>query len=235
MAKTLVISGATRGIGRAILFLFAKQGYDVFYCARTVEDILALNEELVRTFPNRQFHAQAVDCSSKEQIKDWTDFVNMQASSIDVLVNNAGAFRPGNIIDEPEGTLEFQINTNLYSAYHISRALLPRMIAQSSGHIFNMCSIAGQKAYPGGGSYSISKYALLGFNENLRFELSDKNIKVTAIIPGAVYTDSWVGSGVDPERIMEAEDVAKMVWQCTTLSAQAVPEHIIMRPQLGDL
>ncbi len=79
------------------------------------------------------------------------------------------------------------------------------MKKNNSGHIFNMCSIASLRAYPNGGSYSISKYALLGFSENLREELKPYSIKVTAICPGATYTPSWEGSdGVEPARIMEA-------------------------------
>jgi short-subunit dehydrogenase len=90
-------------------------------------------------------------------------------------------------------------------------------------------------AYPNGGAYSISKYALLGFTRNLRNELKPHGIKVTAVIPGAAYTDSWKGSGVPEERIMEAEDIARMVYHATQLSPQAVVEDIVMRPQLGDL
>ena len=144
-------------------------------------------------------------------------------------------FLPGSIHSEEDGTLETMITTNLYSAYHLTRALLPSMIANKSGHIFNICSIASLQAYSNGGSYSISKFALLGFSKNLREELKSFGIKVTAILPGATYTDSWSGSGVEPKRIMEADDVAKMVFAASQLSAQAVVEDIILRPQLGDL
>ena len=144
-------------------------------------------------------------------------------------------FLPGSINNEEAGTLEAMINTNLYSAYHLTRALLPSMIANKSGHIFNICSIASLQAYSNGGSYSISKFALLGFSKNLREELKPLGIKVTAVLPGAAYTDSWSGSGVDPKRIMEADDVAKMVFAASQLSSQAVVEDIILRPQLGDL
>jgi short-subunit dehydrogenase len=109
------------------------------------------------------------------------------------------------------------------------------MKVAKSGHIFTVCSIASLAAYPGGGAYSISKYALLGFTKNLRQELKEHGIKVTAIIPGAVYTDSWKGSGVPEERIMEAEDIARMVFAATQLSPQATVEEILVRPQLGDL
>jgi short-subunit dehydrogenase len=109
------------------------------------------------------------------------------------------------------------------------------MLQKGKGHIFNICSIASLDAYENGGSYSISKFALLGFSKNLRLELKDKGIKVTAVCPGAVYTNSWKGSGVDPKRIMEAEDIADMIYAASQLSPQAVVEDIVMRPQLGDL
>ena len=109
------------------------------------------------------------------------------------------------------------------------------MKIHGSGHIFNICSVASLKAYPHGGSYSISKYALLGFSENLRDELKHTGIKVTAVCPGATYTPSWEGSGVHPHRLMEAEDVAKMLLAAYKLSPQANVDTIVMRPVKGDL
>ena len=109
------------------------------------------------------------------------------------------------------------------------------MLKKGKGHIFNICSIASLNAYENGGSYSISKFALLGFSKNLLLELKDKGMKVTAVCPGAVYTNSWAGSGVDPKRIMEANDIAEMIYAATQLSPQAVVEDIVMRPLLGDL
>jgi NADP-dependent 3-hydroxy acid dehydrogenase YdfG len=151
-----------------------------------------------------------------------------------VLVNNAGSFAGGKVHEEEEGALEEMIATNLYSAYHLSRVLVPDMIKRKSGHIFNMCSIAGIKAYPNGGAYSISKFALHGFSTNLREELKTYNIKVTTVFPGAAYTDSWIGH-VKKERVMEAEDIAKMIYAASQLSPQACVEDIVLRPQLGDL
>ena len=142
---------------------------------------------------------------------------------------------PGNIHDEKDGVFEEMMEANLYSAYHLTRTVLPKMMKAKSGHIFNMCSIASLKAYKNGGSYSISKFALLGFTKNLREELKPYNIKVTAVIPGAVYTDSWSKTDIQPERIMQADDLATMIYAASLLSPQACVEEIIMRPQLGDL
>jgi NADP-dependent 3-hydroxy acid dehydrogenase YdfG len=151
------------------------------------------------------------------------------------LINNAGSFTGANVHDEEEGALEEMIEINLYGAYHLTRAIVPEMKKKKSGHIFNMSSIAALKAYPGGGSYSISKFALHGFSINLREELKTFNIKVTTVFPGATYTDSWAASGIDEKRFMKPEDVAKMIYAASQLSPQACVEEIIMRPQSGDI
>ena len=230
-----VITGASRGIGKAIAQIFALHGYDLFLCSKNESNLLETIEELKTRFPNVNIDGKAMDVSKKDEAVLFAEWVLSNTSSIDVLVNNAGSFIQGNVSDEAEGALEQMMNVNVHSAYHITRSLLPKMKANKNGHIFNLCSIASLAAYPGGGSYSISKFALLGFSKNLRNELKEYGIKVTAVIPGAVYTDSWKSSGLPKERFMEADDVAKMVFAVSQLSPQAVVEEIVMRPQLGDI
>ena len=152
-----------------------------------------------------------------------------------MLINNAGSFVPGQVHEEEDGTIEYLMETNLYSAYYLSRYLLPSMMKRKSGHIFNICSIAALKAYKYGGSYSITKYAMAGLAVNLRDEMREYGVKVTAVYPGAAYTASWEGSGVPPERMMAAEDIAEMIYASASLSPQACVEEIVIRPQLGDL
>ena len=229
-----IITGASKGLGRAIALQFAAAGYTLIVCARGAKALYDFVEEVQLEYPETTIKALPVDMSIKEEVTAFAEW-SLQFGTPAILVNNAGMFLPGSINNEEAGTLEAMINTNLYSAYHLTRALLPSMIANKSGHIFNICSIASLQAYSNGGSYSISKFALLGFSKNLREELKPLGIKVTAVLPGAAYTDSWSGSGVDPKRIMEADDVAKMVFAASQLSSQAVVEDIILRPQLGDL
>ncbi|MEJ7822014.1 MAG: SDR family oxidoreductase, partial [Chitinophagaceae bacterium] len=175
------------------------------------------------------------DLSEKKSAQDFGNWVLHQTSHVDILINNAGQFIPGSIYDEEEGLLEKMININLYAAYNLTRTLLPGMMQKKLGHIFNICSIAALKAYANGGSYSISKFALMGFSKNLREELMPYNIKVTAVYPGAVYTSSWHESGVPESRIMEVADIADIIFAASTLSMQACVEDIIIRPQLGDI
>lgn len=230
----VVITGASRGIGKSIAQLFALNGYNLFLTAQNEHKLLQTAEALRTEYPSITVATHAADLSNKQQAQLFGQWIASQADVVDVLINNAGSFLPGNVSDEAEGALEKMMAVNLYSAYHLTRALLPKMIKAKRGHIFNMCSIAGQQAYPNGGAYSISKFALIGFSKNLRQELMPHNIKVTTVIPGAVYTDSWAGF-VAPERIMEAADVAQMIFAASKLSPQAVAEEIVLRPQLGDL
>jgi short-subunit dehydrogenase len=233
----VVITGASRGIGKSIAEAFGGdgKGHVLLLGARDEQRLAGTAKELQERFPECAVHFKAVDLGKKEEAISFGAWILDTVDTIDVLINNAGTFIPGNISDEPDGALEKMLDVNLFSAYHLTRSLLPRMISSRSGHIFTICSIAGLQAYPNGGAYSISKFALLGFTKNLRHELMPHNIKVTAVIPGAVYTDSWIGSGVPPERIMEAEDIAKVVYSVSHLSPQATVEEIVIRPQQGDL
>ncbi|MBL7876963.1 MAG: SDR family NAD(P)-dependent oxidoreductase, partial [Cyclobacteriaceae bacterium] len=104
-----------------------------------------------------------------------------------------------------------------------------------SGHIFNICSIASIKAYPNGGSYAISKFALLGFSKVLREELKEHGIRVTAVLPGATKTASWAGSTLPDSRFIKPEDVAETIFSAYSLSPNAVVEELLIRPQLGDI
>ena len=127
------------------------------------------------------------------------------------------------------------VESNVYSAYHLSRSIVPAMKEIRSGHVFNMCSIASIKAYPNGGSYAISKFALLGFSKVLREELKEFNVRVTAVLPGATRTASWDGVDLPEDRFMRAEDVAETVFSAYSISERSVVEEIIIRPQLGDI
>ena len=230
----IVITGASKGIGYAIAETFAAQGHDLYLTSKTIASLDKAVGDLRSKYPSVKIESFSADLALKADVASFATWC-LQNTKPDILVNNAGYFAPGKIQDEMDGQLEQQLNINLMSAYHLTKALLPSMLSNKAGHIFNICSIASLNAYENGGSYSISKFALLGFSKNLRLELKEKGIKVTAVCPGAVYTNSWAGSGVDPKRIMEANDIAKMIYAATQLSPQAVVEDIVMRPLLGDL
>lgn len=230
----VIITGASRGLGKAIAEIFAENGYDLYLTAMKEVGLYKATEELVNKYTAITIKAKPYDLSKREQAQAFGQWC-LKNCSPDILVNNAGSFTGASVHNEEEGALEEMIETNLYSAYHLTRTIVPAMIEKKSGHIFNMSSIAGLKAYPGGASYGISKFALRGFSVNLREELKPYNIKVTTVFPGAAYTDSWTSSGISKERFMESSDIAKMVYAASQLSAQACVEDIILRPQLGDI
>jgi short-subunit dehydrogenase len=230
-----VITGATKGIGRAIAFKLVEEGYDVALCARSKQDLEDTRQALRELRPGAEVLIRSVDMGISREVLDFGAMITEHWPHIDVLVNNAGIFIPGKVSEEPEGTLENMMAVNVYSAYHLTRSLLPALGRADSAHIFNMCSIASTTAYPNGGSYSISKFALLGFSKVLREELKPRNIKVTSLLPGATWSDSWRGVDLPEDRLMQAQDIAIAVWSALQMSPSAVVEEIILRPQLGDL
>ncbi|MEO8116127.1 MAG: SDR family oxidoreductase [Bacteroidota bacterium] len=230
----VVITGGSKGLGKAMAEKFAAAGNDLFLCARNESTLKETQVSLQSSFTNSKIHIKKTDLSNTNELNDFANWC-LSFGSPGILINNAGNFLQGNVFDEPDGYMEEMMQVNFFSAYHLTRKLLPAMISAGSGHIFNTCSVASIKAYKGGGSYSVSKYALLGFTHNLREELKTKNIKVTAIIPGATYTDSWKQSGLDESRFMQDKDIAEMVFSASQLSPAACVEEIILRPQLGDI
>lgn len=232
--KNIVITGGSKGMGKAMAAKFAEAKNNIFICSRNEEELSQTAKELNEKYKSNVQYFSA-DLSQKSEVLKFAEWLSKKNITVDILINNAGHFVPGSVYNEPEGNLEQMININLFSAYHLTRALLPGMMERRSGHIFNICSIAALKAYNNGGSYSISKFALMGFSKNLREEMKPYSIKVTAVFPGAVFTSSWEGANIPPSRIMEVEDIAEMIYAASILSPQACVEDIVVRPLLGDL
>lgn len=230
----IVVTGATKGIGRAIVERFASEGLDAAVCARNSAELDEL-KALLQDKHGVRIHAIQADLSVRADIERFVNAVTRTGSPVKVLVNNAGRFVPGQLHSEPDGTLETMIETNLYSAYYVTRGLIGAMIARKEGHIFNISSIAALAAYPNGGSYAVSKYALTGFSRCLREEVKAFGIKVTNVMPGATYTESWKGTSLPEDRFASAADIAEIVWATSRLSSATVVEDIVVRPQLGDL
>ncbi|GAB4125184.1 MAG: SDR family oxidoreductase [Raineya sp.] len=233
--RTIVVTGGTKGIGKAIVEKFAQEKFYIITCSRNKNHVDSLVQEIKKKYTDCQIDALAADLSQKSEVLRFAEFVKNKTSQIDVLVHNAGVFLPGQIHNETEGTIEKLIETNVYSAYHLTRALLPQMMPFRQGHIFTICSTASITPYINGGSYCISKFALLGMTKVLREEMKAHNIRVTALLPGATLTDSWAGVDLPPERFIKPEDISQTLWSAYKLSNQAVVEEILIRPQMGDI
>lgn len=234
MQKSIIVTGASKGIGKAIASRFAAAGFALVICARNADELRAVVDAIAAQYEVPVFY-RPTDVSQKSEVLAFAQFAADRIGTPDVLVNNAGLFIGGDLQDSADGVLEQLMATNVYSAYHLTRAFLPTFIARQKGHVFNISSVAGLQAYPSGGDYTITKHALLGFSRSLREELKSHRIRVTTVSPGAVYTASWAGSDVPAERMMTAEDIADAVWACYQLSEQTVVEDIVLRPILGDL
>ena len=231
----VLITGATKGMGRAIAFRFARAGLDVAVTARTERDVLDLKNALQKDYPKIEVLALTADVSSKEDIGRLAERIKKEWGSLDLLVNNAGIFLQDNLLEEPESNLDRSLQVNLYGPYRLCRQLVPMMIEARKGHIINICSVASKISFPNAGSYVISKHALLGLTRALRMELKEKHIKVTALMPGATWTASWEGADIPQDRIMPVEDIAEAVFAVWTMGPSTVVEEMQLRPQLGDV
>lgn len=229
----IVVTGGTKGIGRAINEAFAGIGFNIITNARNQEELDQLNKELTHQYPGAKVFTQVCDMGNKEEVLNFATTIKQQFSNIDVLVNNAGVFMPGSIETEADGTFEALMNLNIGGSYHITRALLP-LIKMCQGHIFNICSTASITAYTNGGSYCISKFAMLGMSKVLREELKPQGVRVTSVLPGATLTNSWEGTSLPETRFMNPKDIAKAIVECYQLKT-AVVEELLLRPQLGDI
>jgi short-subunit dehydrogenase len=235
MQRYILVTGGTKGIGRAIIEKFAAEGFHIITCARSEAELKALKLDIERKYTFSEVFYRATDVSDREALEAFIAYVRSLKIRLDVLVNNAGVFMPGTIIGESNSALPYLLATNLNSAYFLTKAFVEDMMRRRSGHIFMMCSTASIMAYTNGGSYCVSKFALYGLSKVLREELKPHGVKVTAVLPGATYTASWEGVDLPPERFMKPEDVASAISNAYGMSAGAVVEEILIRPQLGDI
>jgi len=235
MNKLIVVTGGTKGIGKAVITAFASNNFDIITCARNGDDLERLKKEINNSYSSVSIHVFKADLSKKEETMQFVEFIKSSAKVPDVLVNNTGVFFPGQVHNEDEGVLEKSMETNLYSAYRISRAVIGGMMERKSGSIFNICSVASIEPYTRGASYCMSKFALLGMTKVLREEMKEFGVKVTAVIPGSTLTASWEGVDIPEEDFMKSEDVAEAIYSTYSLSKNTVIEEIVMRPQKGDV
>lgn len=233
--RTIALSGATRGIGRAIALKFAGAGFQVAAFSRSDQHLQELRKDIKAVGGSDDMLISPADAGNPAQVAAFAKTLKSNWNSLDVLVNNAGIFVPDNVLDADEGRLEEMMQINLFASNQLTRELVEMMPGDGSAYIFNLCSVASLKAYPAGNLYAITKHAMLGFSRALRQELLGR-VRVSNVIPGATYTDSWMGSTDLPEeRFMDPDDVANMIWQAYNASSRTVIEDIVMRPLEGDI
>lgn len=232
----VLITGASQGIGAAIAAAFAERhGADarLALVSRSADKLAAVADACrphgadARAFP--------CDVTDDAAVERMAAAVDAWGGAPDVLVNNAGQFVPGGFLETTPDALREQIEVNAVSAFLVTRAFLPGMLARGSGRVLMMGSVASVRGYPGGMAYGVAKHALLGLARSLREETKGTGIGVTTLLPGATLTPSWDGVDLPAERFMPPEDVARVAVEVASLSDRSVVEEVLIRPAEGDL
>lgn len=223
-----VITGSTKGIGRAIAIKFAQNGYDLVLVARGLDELEKFRKELI-PYGNTVF-IQAADCSIKEEVYAFLNSTAINFEDVTVLVNNVGTFLPGSLLDEDDETFEKQQYLNVNASYYISKFFGKKMRSAKRGHIFNICSVASKAPVKNGGSYSVTKAAMLSLNHVLRQELAPHNVKVTAFLPGSTKTSSWKGTTIPDEKFVQPEDIAETLFTILNLSKGVNVDEVLITP-----
>ena len=221
MSKTVLITGATSGIGHATALAFAKAGYDLLVCARRLEVLENMKAEFEPEY-GIKVTPFALDVTDRKAVSEILPAVIEKAGGVDILVNNAGLaqgldpFQESSIDD-----IELMINTNVKGLLYVSRTVLPFMLAENAGHIINLGSTAGIYAYAKGAVYCATKAAVKTLSDGIRIDTIESDIKVTTIQPGIVETPfSEVRFHGDKEKAaavyagveaLQAEDIAEII------------------------
>jgi len=234
-APVVLITGASQGIGAEIARVFAGEikGVRLALVARNARNLRGVAAACAQL--GAETAVFPADTSDEAAVAKLARAVAKRFGAVDVLINNAGAFTQAKFADTTVAEFDRMIAVNLRSAFLVTRAFLPAMVARRHGDVFFMSSIAGLGAYPNAAAYCAAKFGVTGLAQVLRAETKDAGVRVCCVHPGATWSPSWSGSGVAPERIMPAEDVARAFFDVYRLGRSTVVEEIVLRPQLGDL
>ena len=233
--QNALITASTKGMGRAIAIAFAKEGINLAICSRHSEDLAAFKDELSAINPKINIVTAVADCSIKQELLAFAKKAEQELGYISIIVNSVGMYSYSSILNDNNDAFQTQVNTNLMPAYELYRYFGKTMIAAGWGHIFTICSVASLAPIAEAGTYSVTKYALLGLNKVMRTELQPHGVKVTAIIPGSTLTDSWKGMEVDKDKMVLPEDIASAVINIYKMSAGANVDEIIIKPTFGQI
>lgn len=219
MNKTVLITGATSGIGKATARILAEKNYRIIICGRRAERLSELKKDLSEF---TEVHTLEFDVRDKKAVFENINSLPEAFSKIDILINNAGNAHGLDPIQNGDlDDWDAMIDINVKGLLYVSKAIIPKMIEQKSGHIINIGSIAGKEVYPNGNVYCASKHAVDALNNSMRMDLNSYGIRVGAIHPGMVETEfSEVRFKGDTERAsnvykgvkaLQAEDIADII------------------------
>jgi short-subunit dehydrogenase len=227
--KIAVITGASKGIGKAISIGLANLGYQIILIGRNLHDLESVSQKIIND-SNLAPKIHQLDITDSVASKNCIQNILNDFGQIDVLVNNAGIYFDGSSDDISEDDFVKMLETNLTSQYRIIKEIVPAMKLQKSGYIFNVASRAGKVGFAGSGGYSASKFGLVGLNESLYRELVPLGISVTALCPGWVDTKmaNEAGSTLKGEQMIQPEDLFKTIEWLLSLSSGACVKEVIL-------
>lgn len=231
----ILITGASQGIGAAIAKVFAKElpSVSLALVARNAANLAKVAKACEKLGATAATFA--CDVTDADAVTRLAAAVEVRFGRVDTLINNAGVFAPASFLETSVEQFDSIVSANLRSAFLLTKAFLPAMVARKSGDVFFMSSIAGLDAYPQSSAYCAAKFGVTGLAKVVRAETRDTGVRVCTVCPGATWSPSWSSSGVAPERIMPAADVARAFLDIYRLGRNTVVEEIVLRPQLGDL
>jgi 3-oxoacyl-[acyl-carrier protein] reductase len=230
-----IVTGATKGIGKSISLQLAANNFNLALCARNWQELEDFKKVILELYPTLTILIFKANLEINREVQDFANFVETHFPFTDVLINNAGLFIPSALLDEDDRAFDRQMQVNVKTPQLLSKIFGKKMKEEKKGHIFNICSIASINPAENAGSYSVTKFALLGLTKVLRMELMSYGVKVTAILPGSTLTSSWDGTTIPANRFVNPEDVASAVLNSLRMSVGANVDEIIITPLRGDV
>ena len=224
----IIITGASKGIGRGIATFLTQDGHDVGLLARSVGLLEEVREALAQA-PGRVCIAEC-DLRNPEQTEAAINALVGELGGVDALINNAGLIVRKDILTIAPDEWRAMMDTNINGVFYATRAVLPHMTAQRSGHIINVSSISGKMPLPGGSGYAASKFAVTGLSQSLFQELRGHGIKVTVVSPGSVATGGRREPGVDESWMVQPEQVGRACRDLLAMDAGTCISELEIRP-----
>ncbi len=233
--KVALVTGAGRGIGRAIALAFAEEGAAVALVARSRADLAGVAAE-IRERGGRALAVPA-DVTQDAAVESVVENVAGELGRLDVLVTSAGTASFAPVVDSKPGAWDATLALNLRAVMVCCRAALPTMMRQRSGTILNLASIAAKRALPGSAVYTATKMAVIGFSRVLAEELRPHGVRVGVLVPGAVDTPLWdtLGSSPPRDKMLRPQDVARAAVLMAALPPHASLEELTLLPAGGIL
>ncbi len=222
--KNAIVTGGSRGLGKAVALALAKEGVNVAVTGRNTKTLEETVEE-IKSFGVKADYS-IFNVAEKVEVKMQLERLIESFGAFDILINNAGIAAFGSFLEMPENDWEEIVRTNLFGPYYVSKAVIPSMVELGSGDIINVSSTAGLKGNAVTSAYSASKAGLIGLSESLMFELRKKNIRVTTLTPSTIASemskDVLKITDGDPEKVLQPEDFAQLIVDLLKLDKRAM-------------